>query len=116
MDTLAIEKAGYEPLKPVLHKIDALNNYQELLNFLTENNWRYGVGILRFSIGPDQSNSTKNIMLIPLDLTTQMVFTDADMENCFKNINHATKEEFMRALTKFTTGTNTMFRETAYDK
>lgn len=61
-------------------------------------------------------NSTKNIMLIPLDLTTQMVFTEEDMENCFKNINHAAKEEFMRALTKFTTGTNTMFRETAYDK
>ncbi len=61
-------------------------------------------------------NSTKNIILIPLDLTTQMAFTEADMENCFKNINHSNKEEFMRALTKFTIGTNTMFRETAYDK
>lgn len=61
-------------------------------------------------------NSTKNIILVPLDLTTQMVFSEDDMENCFKNINHSKKEEFMRALTKFTTGTNMMFRETAYDK
>lgn len=61
-------------------------------------------------------NATNNIVLIPLDLTTQMVFTEEDMENCFKNINHSVKAEFMRALTKFTIGTNTMFRETAYDK
>lgn len=61
-------------------------------------------------------NATKNIILVPLDLTTQMVFTDADMENCFKNVNHDKKQEFMRALTTFTTGTNMMFRETAYDK
>lgn len=61
-------------------------------------------------------NATNNLMIAPLDLTTQMVFTDEDMENCFKNVNHDKKQEFMRALTKFTTGTNTMFRETAYDK
>jgi len=61
-------------------------------------------------------NATRNIILIPLDLTTQMVFSDIDMENCFKSVNNSKKEEFMRALTKFTTGTNMMFRETAYDK
>jgi hypothetical protein len=55
-------------------------------------------------------------MLLPLDLTTSMVFSAEDMENCFKNINQSTKQEFMRALTKFTIGTNTMFRETAYEK
>lgn len=55
-------------------------------------------------------------MILPLDLTTSMVFTEADMENCFKNINHSNKAEFMRALTKFTIGTNMMFRETAYEK
>ncbi len=61
-------------------------------------------------------NATKNIILVPLDLTTQMVFTDEDLENCFKNVNHDKKQEFMRALTKFTIGTNMMFRETAYDR
>lgn len=61
-------------------------------------------------------NSTDNLMILPLDLTTSMVFTEADMENCFKNINHSNKAEFMRALTKFTIGTNMMFRETSYEK
>jgi inosine-uridine nucleoside N-ribohydrolase len=55
-------------------------------------------------------------MILPLDITTSMVFTEADMENCFKNINHSNKAEFMRALTKFTIGTNMMFRETSYEK
>lgn len=61
-------------------------------------------------------NATKNIMLAPLDLTTQMAFTEEDMENCFKQVNNDNKQEFMRALTKFTIWTNTMFRETAYEK
>jgi inosine-uridine nucleoside N-ribohydrolase len=61
-------------------------------------------------------NATSNLMLLPLDLTTSMAFTEEDMENCFKNINHTTKQDFMRALTKFTIGTNMMFRETAYEK
>ncbi len=60
--------------------------------------------------------STDNIMLAPLDMTTTMVFTAEDMENCFKQINHSIKQEFVRELTKFTIGTNMMFRETAYEK
>lgn len=61
-------------------------------------------------------NATGNLILAPLDLTTQMAFTADDMENCFKNINHSVKEEFMRKLTTFIVGTNMMFRETGYDK
>lgn len=60
--------------------------------------------------------ATDNILLAPLDITTSMVFTAEDMENCFKHINHSTKQEFARELTKFTIGTNMMFRETAYEK
>ncbi|MBP6086058.1 nucleoside hydrolase [Patescibacteria group bacterium] len=60
--------------------------------------------------------ATTNLMILPLDLTTSMVFTEEDMENCFKHINHSATQEFMRALTKFTIGTNMMFRETAYEK
>jgi putative endopeptidase len=36
MDTAAIEKAGYDPLKPMLAKIDAVKDYKELLNLLSE--------------------------------------------------------------------------------
>lgn len=78
--------------------------------------------VAEFNISYDAASAAKvfkatsNLMLLPLDLTTSMAFSAEDMENCFKNINHSTKQEFMRALTKFTIGTNTMFRETAYEK
>lgn len=61
-------------------------------------------------------SSTNNIILAPLDITTSMVFTEEDMENCFKSINNSTKQDFVRRLTQFTIGTNMMFRETAYEK
>jgi inosine-uridine nucleoside N-ribohydrolase len=60
--------------------------------------------------------ATDNIRLAPLDITTSMVFTAEDTENSFKQINHDTKQEFIRKLTEFTIGTNTMFRETGYEK
>ncbi|MEI7477339.1 MAG: nucleoside hydrolase [bacterium] len=58
--------------------------------------------------------STDNIILLPLDTTTSMVFTEEDMEHCFSQVNHSTKQEFLRKLTTFTIGTNMMFRETGY--
>jgi inosine-uridine nucleoside N-ribohydrolase len=60
--------------------------------------------------------ATDNLRLAPLDITTSMVFTEEDTENCFKHINHDVKQEFIRKLTEFTIGTNTMFRETGYKK
>ena len=60
--------------------------------------------------------ATDNLWLAPLDITTSMVFSAEDTENCFKQINHDTKQEFVRKLTEFTIGTNTMFRETGYEK
>ncbi|MFN8248716.1 MAG: M13 family metallopeptidase N-terminal domain-containing protein [Ferruginibacter sp.] len=36
MDTVAIEKAGAEPLKPMLAKIDAVKDYKELMNLVHE--------------------------------------------------------------------------------
>jgi purine nucleosidase len=60
--------------------------------------------------------ATDNLWLAPLDITTSMVFSAKDTENCFKHINHDTKQEFIRKLTDFTIGTNMMFRETGYEK
>ena len=34
MDTAAIEKAGYDPLKPMLAKIDAVKDHKELISLL----------------------------------------------------------------------------------
>ncbi len=61
MDTITLEKMGYDPLKPVLQKIDALRNYKELLLFIAENYYKSGIDLLGFSVGTDEKNSTKNI-------------------------------------------------------
>ena len=36
MDTVAIEKKGYDPIKPLLAKIDAVKDYKELMNLIAE--------------------------------------------------------------------------------
>ncbi|RKR81471.1 putative endopeptidase [Mucilaginibacter gracilis] len=59
MDTVAIEKLGYEPLKPVLAKIDAVKDYKQLIDYLADG-YKDGEGaLLGFSVGPDDKISTK---------------------------------------------------------
>ncbi len=61
MDTTAIEKLGYEPVKPFLEKINAVKNYKDLL-YLAADSYKDGDGyLLGFSIGADDRISTKNI-------------------------------------------------------
>lgn len=60
-------------------------------------------------------DSTENIILAPLDLTTSAVFSEADLQQCFTQINNSDKQEFMRKLTDFVIGTNMKFRETWYE-
>ena len=61
MDTDAINKLGYQPVKPVLAKIEALTNYKQVINFSAES-FKDGDGFLfGFGIGPDDKNSTKNV-------------------------------------------------------
>lgn len=62
MDTAAIEKAGYEPLKPMLTKIDAVKNYKELINLLASSYAEGDGDLLGIYIGADERNSTKNIL------------------------------------------------------
>jgi putative endopeptidase len=66
MDTAAIEKAGYEPLKPMLAKIDAVKDYKELVNLLAEA-MKEGDGDISqigYYIGADERNSVKNILIL----------------------------------------------------
>jgi putative endopeptidase len=61
MDTVAIEKVGAEPLKPMLAKIDAIKNYKELVSFLNES-YAKGDGFLfGFYVTADEKNSSQNI-------------------------------------------------------
>ncbi|HCT23666.1 MAG TPA: peptidase M13, partial [Chitinophagaceae bacterium] len=64
MDTVAIEKAGYAPLKPMLAKIDAVKDYKELLQLLA-GNFKEGDGdLLGLYVGADERNSAKNILVM----------------------------------------------------
>jgi putative endopeptidase len=61
MDTAAIEKLGYEPVKPLLAKISAVKNYKELVA-LAADGYKDGDGFLfGFYVSPDDKISNKNV-------------------------------------------------------
>lgn len=62
MDTVAIEKAGYEPLKPMLAKIDAVKDYKELISLLAENYMEGDGDLIGIYIAADERNSSNNIL------------------------------------------------------
>jgi putative endopeptidase len=62
MDTVAIEKKGMEPLKPLLARIDAVKDYKELIGLLAKLNAEgQDHKLLGFYVGADEKNSDKNI-------------------------------------------------------
>ncbi|MBS7566965.1 M13 family metallopeptidase [Mucilaginibacter sp. Bleaf8] len=62
MDTAAIDKQGYNPVKPLLAKINALKDYKELIHFAAES-YKDGDGfLLGFYVSPDDRNSAKNVV------------------------------------------------------
>src|SRR4029078_1681308 len=63
MDTVAIEKLGAEPLKPMLAKIDAVKDYKELMNLNAESYTRGEGDLLGFNVGADEKNSKQNIAI-----------------------------------------------------
>lgn len=63
LDSVAVQKLGYEPVKPYLNKIDSLKNAKEILQFVTE---QYVMGnpmVIGQYIGADEKNSSKNIAI-----------------------------------------------------
>ena len=62
MDTVSIEKKGYEPLTKTLQKIDAAKDYRELILLVAEN-IKYGNdGLIGLYIGADEKNSSRYIL------------------------------------------------------
>jgi len=60
MNTAAIEKLGYEPVKPQLAKIAAVKDYKDLVK-LAADGFKSGDGfLLGFYVSPDDRISTKN--------------------------------------------------------
>ncbi len=61
MDTAAINKRGYTPIKPVLERIDALTDLPSLLQLVTEEQKAGNNSVIGFYVGPDDKHSTVNI-------------------------------------------------------
>ncbi len=60
MDTVAREQQGIDPIKPFLDKIDALNNLEDLQQFLTEMAPYGGAGYFNFAVFNDLKDSKMN--------------------------------------------------------
>jgi len=61
MDSVAIDKAGITPLKPVLDRINAVTNTQQLMDEIAMENTQGVGGVFGFAVGPDDKNVTKEI-------------------------------------------------------
>jgi putative endopeptidase len=61
MDTATINKRGYQPIKPILARIDAINNLPSLLSFVAAEMKEGNRSIFGFGISPDDKNSGINI-------------------------------------------------------
>lgn len=61
MDTAAINKRGYEPIKPLLSRIDAVTDVVSMLALVTEEQKVGDPSLIGFNVGPDNKRSTVNI-------------------------------------------------------
>ena len=61
MDTNTINQRGYEPIKPLLLRIDSLQNIASIMKFVADEATLYNTSILAFGVGPDNKNSSINI-------------------------------------------------------
>jgi putative endopeptidase len=62
MDTTAINNRGYEPIKPLLAKIDAISDLTSLLSLVAEEQKVGDPSIVGFFVGPDDKQSSVNIV------------------------------------------------------
>jgi len=61
MDTAVINKRGYEPIRPLLTRIDAVADVAALLKLVAEEQQVGNGSIIGFNVGPDNKRSTVNI-------------------------------------------------------
>jgi putative endopeptidase len=61
MDTVTIDKRGYDPIKPMLSAIDSIQDVAALVRFAANGVKTNNGSILSFGVGPDNKNSHLNI-------------------------------------------------------
>ena len=61
MDTNVINQRGYEPIKPILARIDSISDIASLMKFVADEAKAGNISVLAFGVGPDNKNSALNI-------------------------------------------------------
>jgi len=61
MDTTTINQLGYNPIKPILARIDGISDVVSLMKFVADEAKVYNNSVLAFGVGPDNKNSSLNI-------------------------------------------------------
>ena len=61
MDTTAINKLGYDPIKPLLTSIESIRDIISLMTFVASEAKMENNSVLGFGVGPDNKNSDLNI-------------------------------------------------------
>ncbi|MFZ1798355.1 MAG: M13 family metallopeptidase [Chitinophagaceae bacterium] len=61
MDTVTINNRGYDPVKPILARIDSISNTASLLQFIASEAKNYNTSIVAFGVSPGNKNSNLNI-------------------------------------------------------
>ncbi|BAU55581.1 M13 family metallopeptidase [Mucilaginibacter gotjawali] len=62
MDTVAIEKLGYDPIKPILERIDKISDLNGVISEVVfERTHGEADPLFRFGVGPDDKHPNKNI-------------------------------------------------------
>jgi len=61
MDTTSINQRGYEPIKPLLARIDGISNVASLMKFAAGEAKVFNTSVVAFYVGPDNKNSSLNI-------------------------------------------------------
>ena len=64
LDTISRNKAGIEPLKPYLEKINSVQNSKQLVTLLAEMEPEIGLGFFGSYVGADAKNSNKNVVYV----------------------------------------------------
>jgi putative endopeptidase len=57
MDSITIDKLGFEPLKPYLEKIDSMRNASDIMRYVVQMQQENKTLLLNLSIAPDEKNS-----------------------------------------------------------
>lgn len=61
MDTVTINKRGFDPIKPILSQIDSISDVASLMKFVAGQAKVNNTSVLAFGVGADNKNSSLNI-------------------------------------------------------